>query len=190
MSTTYDQHYQTANLFGEPYPELLDFYRKIPEKGRLLDLGCGQGRDAIALARMGYDVVGIDHSQVGIDQLNAMAQKESLSLEGRAEDIYLFKDFAAFDFILLDSMFHFAKKEKAQEIQFLERILEDMKRNALTTICIQDSGQKTKVLASILNKRDDVAIANRTELIYRFVDPSSGHSSSSPYLMISVRKKE
>jgi len=189
MHTTYDQHYQTVNLFGEPYPALLDFYRQFSEKGRLLDLGCGQGRDAIALARMGYDVVGIDHSQVGIDQMNAVAQKESLPLEGRAEDIYLFNDFAAFDFILLDSMFHFAKKEKAQEIQLLERILEEMKLNALTTVCIQDSGQKTKILATILNRREDLEVINRTELTYHFEDQSTGHASSSPYLMISVRKK-
>ena len=28
----YDKYYQTKNLFGKPYPELIDFYSKIEEK--------------------------------------------------------------------------------------------------------------------------------------------------------------
>ena len=57
---TYDKHYQTPNYFGEPYPELLSFFSKYKPKGHVLDLGCGQGRDAIAMARMGYKVTGVD----------------------------------------------------------------------------------------------------------------------------------
>ena len=80
MSVGYDKYYQTEDLFGEPYRELIEFYSAILKKGKLLDLGCGQGRDAIPLARMGFDVVGMDNSSVGITQLNAVAKKEKLPL--------------------------------------------------------------------------------------------------------------
>lgn len=50
MTVTYDKHYETENLFGDPYPELIEFFDKYSRKGNLLDLGCGQGRDAIPLA--------------------------------------------------------------------------------------------------------------------------------------------
>lgn len=40
---------------------------------RLLDIGCGQGRNAIALAQLGYAVVGIDLSQSAIDLARAAA---------------------------------------------------------------------------------------------------------------------
>ena len=74
MAVTYDKYYKTENLFGQPYPELLAFFTEYPKKGNVLDLGCGQGRDAIPLARLGFDVTGIDNSSVGIAQMNRIAK--------------------------------------------------------------------------------------------------------------------
>jgi len=100
---SYDQYYKTEDLFGKPYPELMEFFAHLPKKGKVLDLGCGQGRDAIAIARMGYTVTGIDDSKVGIQQLNAIADYEKLDLTGTIMDIYAFDDFQEYDIILLDS---------------------------------------------------------------------------------------
>lgn len=47
MKVEYDNYYQTEDLFGAPYPELIAFYASMEKKGRLLDVGCGQGRDAM-----------------------------------------------------------------------------------------------------------------------------------------------
>ncbi|MCB0845307.1 MAG: methyltransferase domain-containing protein, partial [Bacteroidetes bacterium] len=80
MKVPYDKYYLTENLFGKPYPELIEFFSQNPQKGKVLDLGCGQGRDAIALARLGYSVTGIDNSKVGIEQMNQVAQTEKLNL--------------------------------------------------------------------------------------------------------------
>lgn len=112
MKVEYDKYYQTENLFGEPYPELIDFYSKIEDKGKLLDLGCGQGRDAIALSKLGFEVIGIDNSKVGIEQLNEIAKTENLPLQGVVTDIYEYSNYEEFDHVLLDSMFHFGKRER------------------------------------------------------------------------------
>ncbi len=32
MTVTYDKYYQTENLFGEPYLELIEFLAKYPKK--------------------------------------------------------------------------------------------------------------------------------------------------------------
>lgn len=94
MKVEYNKYYLTENLFGEPYPELVEFYSKIKNKGKLLDLGCGQGRDSIPLAKLGFTVTGVDNSIAGIKQLNEIAEKEGLSLKGVVEDIYSYTDFS------------------------------------------------------------------------------------------------
>ena len=189
MGVEYDTYYQTENLFGDPYPELIDFYSNIETKGKLLDLGCGQGRDAIALARLGYKVIGLDYSQVGIDQLNAIAQKENLSLTGIAGDIYIYSDFSQFDFILLNSMLHFGKKERLKEQNLLKRIIDLSSPNTIITICIQNTGKKTEILQNTLAEIANLKTVYRTDITYIYEDPDTDHRSTTLYEMISIQKQ-
>lgn len=188
MPSPYDTHYQTPDLFGKAYPELMAFYQKIDPKGPLLDLGCGQGRDAIPLARMGFEVTAIDNSEVGIAQLNAQARAEKLPLKGRVADMHTYQDFGEFAFILLDSMFHFGKKEREQEIGLLNRIFDLVVPQTLVTICIQDSGNKVETLRLVYEERPDIVREHQQDLQYIFEDAASGHRSVSAYQMISLRK--
>lgn len=187
MDVEYDKYYQTEHLFGEPYPELIDFYSSIENKGRLLDVGCGQGRDAIALAKLGYEVVGIDYSKIGIEQLNRTAKQEKLSLKGIVCDIYNYSNFDEFEFILLNSMLHFGKKEKEKETKLLKEIIEVSKPNTLITICIQKVGKKLEILKSIISKIENVEIINQRELMYKFEDKESNHVSETKYEMITIK---
>ncbi len=184
MIVTYDNYYQTENLFGEPYPELIEFFAQYPKKGKLLDLGCGQGRDAIALARLGYSVTGIDNSKVGIDQMNQIGQDENLNLVGQVGDIYAFDRFNEFDIVLLDSMFHFTKKDKEKEIGLIKKIVSDLNNGSLVVVCIQDTGDKVQ----ILNKTIDFEKKRKrlTEKVFKYVyeDKESGHKSETDYRMI------
>ena len=184
----YDKYYQAENLFGSPYPELIEFYSTIKNKGRLLDLGCGQGRDSIPLAKLGFSVTGIDNSKVGIEQLNKIAEKEGLTLKGIIEDIYNYSQFTEFEFILLDSMFHFGKKERKKETEFLNRLIKNSKLDTLITICIQKTGKKIEILNSIILNNRDLVTVNQTDLIYVFEDKESNHRSETQYKMITVRK--
>lgn len=188
MAVEYDKYYQTEDLFGKAYPELLDFYSQLKERGRLLDVGCGQGRDAIPLARMGYNVTGIDHSIVGIKQMNKIAEKENLSLIGRVEDLNEISEFDQYDHILLDSMFHFGKKEKEQELSFLNRLFNESHPKTIITICIQDMVKKVNELEKLITNRTDLELIHKTELMYKYEDQESGHISETKYKMIVLNK--
>ncbi|MCG8331386.1 MAG: methyltransferase domain-containing protein [Chitinophagales bacterium] len=180
----YDKYYQTENLFGQPYPELIDFFAQHPHKGKLLDLGCGQGRDAIPLARLGYTVTGIDHSKVGIEQMNQLAIAENLPLTGIVADIFEYDGFGDFDFVLLDSMFHFTKKDQSKESNLIKRILAEINEGCLLIICIQDSGNKVAILNEILNEEQALVRLADKKLKYIFEDKESGHQSVSDYRML------
>ena len=188
MNVAYDKYYQTEDLFGAAYPELIEFFGSIKEKGRVLDLGCGQGRDAIPLARLGYAVTGVDISKVGIDQMNKVAEAERLDLRGIVADIFEFEDFDNYDFILLDSMFHFTRNDRKKEVQFIRNIVSGAKIGCVLVVCIQDTGKKVEILKEALDPETKLDHLLDQKFSYKFEDKESGHHSTSDYQMIVVRK--
>ncbi|MFC0877440.1 class I SAM-dependent methyltransferase [Saccharicrinis sp. FJH2] len=185
----YDRYYKTEELFGEPYPELLAFFRQYEPKGTVIDLGCGQGRDAIHLAALGYRVTGMDASKVGIDQLNAVAEKEKLNARGVVGDIYKFENYGDFDIVLLDSMFHFDKRDKRKETDLILRIAQRIKPRGVICFCIQDTGKKVSILKDTLNSAGaEFEVLNDSSMVYKYEDKQSGHTSETNYCMYIVRK--
>jgi SAM-dependent methyltransferase len=188
MAVTYDKYYQTENLFGKPYPELIEFFANYPKKGKLLDLGCGQGRDSISLAQLGYDVIGVDNSKVGIDQMNRIVKTKNLNLEGQVADIYSYDHFRMFDIILLDSMFHFNKNDKEKEVELIQKILSKIKHGCVVVICIQDTEKKVQILNQSINSEKRIKRLKDKKFKYTFEDVASGHKSETDYKMIVIEK--
>jgi SAM-dependent methyltransferase len=54
--------------------------------GRALDVGCGEGADAIWLARAGWDVTGLDVSAVAIERARAAAQAAGVTVHWHVAD--------------------------------------------------------------------------------------------------------
>ena len=186
----YDKYYKTEQLFGKPYPELIDFFKEYKPKGKIIDLGCGQGRDSIALARLDYKITGIDNSKVGIDQMNSIAEKEGLNVTGLVDDIYSFNNYQDFDIVLLDSIFHFEKRDIKQETDLIIKIINRLKVNGLICTCIQDSGNKVRILKdTITSSGHEFETLNDSSLNYLYLDKESGHESKTKYCMYIVKKK-
>lgn len=59
---------------GGPQPALAALWDELPPSGPVLDVGCGSGDHAIALARRGLEVVGVDSVEEAITQARAKAQ--------------------------------------------------------------------------------------------------------------------
>jgi SAM-dependent methyltransferase len=65
----WDDRYRSAGQLwsGEPNPQLVAQAASLPPGGAL-DVGCGEGADAIWLARRGWTVTGVDISAVALDR--------------------------------------------------------------------------------------------------------------------------
>jgi 2-polyprenyl-3-methyl-5-hydroxy-6-metoxy-1,4-benzoquinol methylase len=75
--TYWDKKYSnTAYVFGKvPAKFLSTNYNFIPEGGSVLDVGMGEGRNAVFLARKGYRVTGVDISSVAVKKAKLLAQE-------------------------------------------------------------------------------------------------------------------
>ena len=81
------QRYSTlANGTLEPLEREL-IAATIVRGGRLLDVGCGAGREALGLARAGYRVVGIDLSPGMIAAAREAAARAGLDIQFRAQSL-------------------------------------------------------------------------------------------------------
>ncbi|TFG28045.1 class I SAM-dependent methyltransferase [Candidatus Thorarchaeota archaeon] len=151
----YDKYYEEEHHFGDPGPDLVKFFAENSDRGKVLDLGCGQGRDALALAGLGYEITGVDISQIGIEQMLREAKKNNLNVRGVIADIYEYPIDSSFDYILLDSMLHFYKREREKEIRFVQRIMNEMRIGAVLCILVSTSKTTESILESIFENESN-----------------------------------
>jgi SAM-dependent methyltransferase len=70
--------------------------------GRALDLACGEGQNGIWLAGLGWDVVGVDFSDVAIAKGRERAARDGVEIELLVDDLLAYEpDPSAFDLVLL-----------------------------------------------------------------------------------------
>jgi SAM-dependent methyltransferase len=99
----------------------------MAQRGYLLDIGCGAGREALAFSRLGYRVKAIDISQAMIDRAQASAQKEMLSVDFEKMSVtdLTFKD--VFDYALFSSGVYNGIPTKPLRIASLSRVIRSVR---------------------------------------------------------------
>lgn len=108
MSVKYDEYYaEKPDALGPPTARIVAFLENaLPQRAHILDVGCGQGRDAVWLARAGHDVTGIDPSSVGVAQLQDIAAKTDLKITALVANLENYTPAKPFDCILFDRTLH------------------------------------------------------------------------------------
>lgn len=110
-----------------PEQEVIELAEKLVAQGakRALDLGCGVGRHALALALTGLDVEAFDSSAAGLEHVRSEAERYQLGIATHAGDIGAlpFED-ARFDLIVSwNVIYHCDDKEIRRAISEIHRIL-------------------------------------------------------------------
>lgn len=151
MAYDYDNLYRsTPKALGEPTQVFVDFFRRQGTQTlRVLDIGCGQGRDALFIARMGHNVVGVDLSANGIRDLVDAANQENLNINGYVADIVNFVPEGEFNVILIDRTLHMLPERERLEV--LGRLIRSVANGGWVLIADERSniqGYKDVIAAS------------------------------------------
>lgn len=161
---------------------MIDFFENHTPKGTVLDLGCGQGRDAIPIAKMGgYEVIAVDHSNVGIEVVKNRALTHGLKLKTVVADVYNWDIEENIDIVLLDSMLHFYKNDMEKESTFVNRILRELKVDGIfINFIIKGKGREETFKKIIEQSEFEFQVMDE-----KYVDYPE---SASKYHMLAIRK--
>lgn len=130
----WEEYYSILNQLPEwlrkPVPFIADSTSLFKKHGtqRILDLGCGAGRNSIYLGKKGFDVVGVDTSRSALKKTKAWSKIEGIQniTVLRASMTHLPFIRQAFHAVISVSVIHHAlKKEIQKTIQEIHTILKE-----------------------------------------------------------------
>lgn len=83
------------------------FRGKITREQRILDAGCGEGRNMRFFLENDFDITGFDPKERAIAELKEQFPKQSANFS--VDSIETFKDPIGFDYIICNAVLHFAR---------------------------------------------------------------------------------
>jgi SAM-dependent methyltransferase len=84
-----------------------------PVVGRALDLGAGEGTDAIRLALLGYEVDAVEISEIAARKIRAFAQEAGAKVRVFAKDILDFTPDGLYDVVICNGVLHYVEDKKS-----------------------------------------------------------------------------
>lgn len=101
---------------GTPSQEIREVACQLPPAARVLDLGCGEGRNALFLAECGFRVTAVDISEAGISKLNALAGERRIDIRSEVADMRTYRFPDLFDLIVSHGCLHLVERESWQQL--------------------------------------------------------------------------
>jgi tellurite methyltransferase len=117
MEKSFDNSYKNNNaFFGVKPSKLVLNILKYINKGKVLDLGMGYGKNSIFLAKNNFDVSGIDISKEGINSCIQTCKNLNVNVDSKVQDINAFEFKSKYDVILAMNVLQFLKIEDIKKI--------------------------------------------------------------------------
>jgi 2-polyprenyl-3-methyl-5-hydroxy-6-metoxy-1,4-benzoquinol methylase len=124
--------------------------RHLKPGGRVLDVGCGAGREALGLARAGFRVVGIDIASWMVEEARANAQRQGLAITFRVQSVTeLDEPPGSFDGAYCAGSYHHIPG-RALRIETLRRIMRALTTDGAMVLMVVSRGKRSLLSRSRL----------------------------------------
>ncbi len=118
--TDYDKRYDTEDYCWGLLPNRIcyDIMKLLPpiKPYRVLDMGCGEGKDAVFLAKCGYAVTAFDLSSQGIEKAKHLAEHNHVDVRFFKADLFDYNPDSEYDIIFSSGVLHFIPQPRRREL--------------------------------------------------------------------------
>ncbi len=134
--TEYEKKYDRQDYYWgiEPNRLCYEIMRLRPpvKAYRVLDIGCGEGKDAVFFAKNGYIVSAFDASENGIKKARELAMQHRVNINFFQADINEYELNEEYDIIFSSGVFHYLKPNRRE--RFIENLEEYTTDNGMHAI--------------------------------------------------------
>lgn len=115
--TVYDQRYLEqehywGNKISEMVLDIIDMYPTTNTKPKILEIGCGEGTNAVYLAKNGYDVTAFDLSKTAVEKTKNLADKCEVNISPFIADLNDYLPTEKFDVVFSSGTLQYLLPEK------------------------------------------------------------------------------
>lgn len=131
MAKDYERAYGNDTLYwGDGPSELVKQFAELAPEGRALDLGMGEGRDALFLAGQGYNVTAVELAASGVEKCRNRAAELGVRVDAVCADVCEFRiPSRRYSIITCISLFQFLSKEESATL--VARIVNGLRRGGI-----------------------------------------------------------
>lgn len=134
--TDYDKRYDSEDYYWGLTPNRIcyDIMKVLPpvRPYRVLDIGCGEGKDAVFFAKCGYTVTAFDISKQGIEKAEKLAQYNKVEVRFFRGDIFDYRPETEYDIIFSSGVLHFLSRSRRKE--FCDSLKEHTADNGINAL--------------------------------------------------------
>ena len=124
LKTNYENWYAGDDYFWgtEPAELCYELIKLVPPgKGvKVLDIGCGEGKDAVFMAKQGYEVYAFDITENGIAKTKRMAKENGVEINAFIAEVNDFSIDETFDIIYSTGTIQYLDDDRIDE--FFEKV--------------------------------------------------------------------
>ncbi|GJM77623.1 hypothetical protein HMSSN139_01190 [Paenibacillus sp. HMSSN-139] len=116
--TIYEEQYRIPEYYWgtEPNSSCYQILQWMPPTRplKVLDIGCGEGKDAVFLARNGYEVTAFDVTDAGIEKTKRLADRAGVHVNVFKADIRDFRLDTEFDILHSSGVLHYLRRRRGR----------------------------------------------------------------------------